>query len=242
MKKHIVTIVGIAIIAILLSLSLILYVNRDMTAPTIDIEEMNITYTQGENYDELMVGVSAYDNKDGDLTDNVFIDRITEINNGKAVIHYAVIDTSNNVGTAKRIVSYITDPLNNEDIADEEQDEEQVEEQEDEEVSVEDEEVSAEDEVLTEELTDHIIEPNGAIPVLALTTTEHTITAGEAFNIASVVRDVVDDVDTREELFRHIRITEDYDIYTPGSYVFGIYVMDSDGNTSEPQILTLTIQ
>ena len=42
--------------------------SQDREAPVIKVKKADITYQAGENYEELLKGVSAKDNCDGDLT------------------------------------------------------------------------------------------------------------------------------------------------------------------------------
>ena len=42
---------------------------QDRKAPEITVEDTEISYTEGGDYEELLEGVTAEDNIDGDLTD-----------------------------------------------------------------------------------------------------------------------------------------------------------------------------
>lgn len=83
-----------------------IYTKHDRVAPEIKVEEKEISYTKGESYDILLEGVTASDDVDGDVTDKVFVDQIVDMGTGEAVVYYGVMDSSNNVGTGKRIVKY----------------------------------------------------------------------------------------------------------------------------------------
>ena len=79
--------------------------NRDTTIPVITMDSGSITVPV-EGYEEaIMEGVSAKDEKDGDLTDKVFIEsRSTFIGKGKFNVTYAVADSNNHVAKATREV------------------------------------------------------------------------------------------------------------------------------------------
>ena len=86
------------------------------------------------------------------------------------------------------------------------------------------------------------LEPNGPKPIMALTTDQMTIKAGENFDPLSIVRDAVDDKDDKNTLYQHIHTDGTYDVRTRGSYEIRYYVTDTDGNASDPIIFTLTVE
>ena len=67
-------------------ISVVLYMGQDHTAPEITIEEADITYTEGEAYTALMEGVTAKDDQDGDLTDQVFVDKVIPTGEDTAMV------------------------------------------------------------------------------------------------------------------------------------------------------------
>ena len=198
-------------------------IGQDRTPPEITVKEQKISYTEGDDYKVLMKGVSAKDNIDGDLSDEVFVDRIVPIGEDSAIVYYGVMDKHNNVGTAKRKITYHA--------AEKEAGEGQPEDAASEEQTAE--EIPAEPEGL---------QPNGMIPAIALATDQAAIPAGTEFDLLSVVQDVADDVDDRDSLFQRISVDGWYDVNTPGSYELHYYVTDSEGNVSEPCTLILTVQ
>ena len=76
MRQRIIAVVLTIGCIILAGVAFFMYTGQDRTAPEITIDKESITYTEGEDYDTLMRGVSASDDKDGDLTDQVFVDKI----------------------------------------------------------------------------------------------------------------------------------------------------------------------
>ena len=68
-----------------------------------------------------------------------------------------------------------------------------------------------------------------------------TISVGEEFNKLSWVEDITDDKDDRSRLFRDIRVEGDVNRNEPGTYELAYYAADSDGNRSNREILTVTV-
>lgn len=200
MKQRLITLALVAGCIFLGVIAFFTYVGQDKKAPQIKVKKESITYTEGDNYDVLLKGVSAKDNVDGDLSDKVFVDKIISAEDGKAVVYYGVMDSNYNVGTARRRIDYIKKEPEEE------------------------------------------LKPNGKNPAMALTTTEMTIQAGTEFDVLSVIKGVVDDVDDADTLYKHVHAEGEYDTQTPGVYELYYYVSDSEGNTSEPHTFTLTVQ
>ena len=205
--------------------------SQDRQAPVIKVKKADLTYQEGQGYGELLKGVSAEDNRDGDLTDKVFVDRVVQIKDGKAIVYYGVMDKAKNVGTAKQTVNYVEDGNVHpkiEDTAAENTEQSQ------------DAAASQNEPAKANENND--LTPVGEAPVIALTTDQVTIAAGTEFDLMSVVKGVADGSDDADSLSTRISVDGQYDVNTPGSYLLHYYVIDSDGNTSEVKALTLNVQ
>ena len=214
-------------------ISVFIYIGQDHTPPQISIEDADITYTEGEAYTVLMEGISARDDTDGDLTDDIFVDKVIPTGEDTAVVYYGVIDSSKNVATESRKISYI--PTDGDDPAEQAAGEaEELEEQ-----------TEAEAQTQTvdgqEEQTAGLV-PNGQRPVLALNSTSATVAVGAVFDPMSVVQGMVDDKDSADVLSQRVMVDGTYDTAAAGNYSLSFYVMDSDGNTSDPVAFTLTVQ
>lgn len=225
MKQRLVMLVLAAGCVLFAAAGALVYLGKDRQPPEITVEKEEISYTEGEDYDVLLEGVTAKDNINGDLTDQVFVDRILQTGEDTAVVYYGVMDKSHNVATARRMITYY--PAEDGSAEDAEAQEEEKQE----------ETAKKQPEPAEEPLT-----PDGARPALALTASETTIAAGTAFDPMSVVKDAVDDVDTRDALYQRISANGSYDTNTPGTYTIEYFVTDSSGNTSDPQIFTLKVQ
>lgn len=240
------------------------YKNQDRTAPEIKVDQSEkIAYTEGEDYGKLLEGVTAQDDKDGDLTSEVFVEKVVPVSKKKAVVYYGVTDKANNVGTASKEVTYQvaegSDAAENtasEDIA------EDTTQKTDEKSAKKTKKKSkkaktkktAEDKK-TEETTQDAaaeqqsadqqsdaLQPNGTRPAMKLAEEAKTIARGTSFNALNEVTDAVDDKDDRDTLFRGLHIDGNYNVNQAGTYTLQYYVQDSDGNTSDPITFTLTVQ
>lgn len=213
--------------AVLGAIAIFLHLSQDTTPPEIKIEERDITYTEGDSYEALLDGVSAMDKADGDLTSELFVNKIVITDAHVAVVYYGVMDESNNVGMARRRVTYRTA----------------------EEAATQDtEETLGDAEAANGDVSGmgtqglSPLEPNGPRPVMALTEEQMTLTAGGEFDPLSVVQGVADDKDSTEMLYQNVHADGEYDVNIPGTYEIRYYVTDSDGNASDPHIFTLTVE
>ena len=227
------------------------YHSQDKTAPVITIEDKDkeITYRDGDDYEELLSDVTARDNRDGDVTDQIFIDSIKVASDGnRAIVQYAVIDKSNNVGTATRIINYEGSAKAEEEITQPETESAEEEGSADRgrlllrhpnRMTEEQQAASADNE--TEEESGELT-PNGTSPAIRLTESSRTIRAGESFDVLSVVDQVVDDQDDESVLSRRIHADGEYNTSVPGTYTIRYYVTDTNNNTSNIEEFTLTVQ
>ena len=86
------------------------YIDRfksDKTLPVITIEGDMIEVELDADNEALLAGVSAYDEKDGDLTDRVIVESISKFTDiGVCKVYYAVCDADNHVASASRKIKY----------------------------------------------------------------------------------------------------------------------------------------
>lgn len=204
------------------------YKNQDRTAPEIKVDQSKkIAYTEGEDYGKLLEGVTAQDEKDGDLTNEVFVEKVVPVSKKKAVVYYGVTDKAKNVGTARREVTCQT--AEDSDAAEETAQDA----------------AAADEQSIDEQSIDQqsaALQPNGTRPAMKLAEETKTIARGTSFNALNEVTDAVDDKDDRDTLFRGLHIDGNYNVNQAGTYTLQYYVQDSDGNTSDPITFTLTVQ
>ena len=81
--------------------------SEDRTLPEIQCPESPLKLSVHADESQLLAGVTASDEKDGDLTDKVFVQDIGKSGQeGMATVTYAVVDSDNHVATANREVHY----------------------------------------------------------------------------------------------------------------------------------------
>lgn len=239
MKQHLVMLALATGCIVLAVAGALVYLGQDRKAPEITVEDTEISYTEGGDYEELLEGVTAEDNIDGDLTDQVFVDKIIQTGEDTGIVYYGVMDKHHNVGTARRTIEYHPSE-DGEAVAEEEEQTEETAEETTGEAEATDSQEQAEAQSKSQE--EEPLQPDGARPALALTATETTIAVGTAFDPMSVVKDAVDDVDTKDSLYQRISANGTYDTNVPGTYTIQYFVTDSSGNTSDPQNFTLKVQ
>lgn len=235
------------------------YKNQDRTAPEIKVDQSKkIAYTEGEDYGKLLEGVTAQDDKDGDLTSEVFVEKVVPVSKKKAVVYYGVTDKAKNVGTASREVTYQAAEETVRDTASEDTTQKTDEKSEKktkkkskkakakktaEEKKAEEtaQDAAAADQQSADQQSG-TLQPNGTRPAMKLAGEAKTIARGTSFNALNEVTDAVDDKDDRDTLFRGLHIDGNYNVNQAGTYTLQYYVQDSDGNTSDPITFTLTVQ
>ena len=80
---------------------------EDNIPPIITAEQDQITVSVKVSEEELLSGISAADNKDGDVTDSlVVVSQLDFISKGTRKVNYAAFDSHNNVGTYTRTITY----------------------------------------------------------------------------------------------------------------------------------------
>lgn len=101
-------------ITLLFALVLVIYVlfriqqlNVDRTYPEITVDSDMLYVTIDATREELLSGVAAYDEKDGDLTHKIIVESISRFKEpGVSIIKYAVCDNDNHVSSVKRKLTY----------------------------------------------------------------------------------------------------------------------------------------
>lgn len=91
--------------AALIVFSGVKYVNSDRKAPEITFPN-NLTYDEKLDEEDLLDGVRAYDEKDGDVTDSLVVESVTISDDNKSsTVVYAARDSKNNVAKAIRFIA-----------------------------------------------------------------------------------------------------------------------------------------
>ena len=235
MKKGLIAVMIFACL-ILGAVTVVLKLSEDDQPPEIQIQESELTYTEGDDFETLLEGVTATDNRDGDVTDSMLVENVYPTpDETLATVVYVARDDSNNITKASRTVTYVAGDGTAADSG-------QTAETEAENTP---EATPAATPTPTPETTPEAEEedlPEGS-PRITLTTDEDTVEQGESVNRIEYVEDIEDDKDDRNELWRSIQIAGDeLDTDTPGTYEMIYYVIDSDGNRSNEATLTITVE
>ena len=90
---------------ILMALSVVLYLDEDRTAPVIYMEDVEMDYREGMSDEELLAGVTATDETDGNVTGSLVVEKVSEVGNGTVIVTYGARDAANNVAKASRVLT-----------------------------------------------------------------------------------------------------------------------------------------
>ena len=83
-------------------------ISTDKTIPVITVEGEIIDVSLKATDEELLKGVTAYDEKDKDLTDKIIIESISRFTEkGVSKVIYTVCDSDNNVSKATRLIRFV---------------------------------------------------------------------------------------------------------------------------------------
>lgn len=267
MNKRNITIIMSVLTVVLLGVCAILYLTEDRTGPDIQLTKVTLTYHETGNKNDLLAGVEAIDDRDGDVSETLKIDRITEVQEGKfSVVTYIAKDKSNNISKKDRWInledgSTSAVPMLDAEsavFAETEAVTEAVTETETQTAAPEERSsnlaginTAAAEAAETESETE--IPANAEAPVIRLTTNEVELAVGDSFDCMSYIAGCMDDVDTIDDLYRRIIVngtdgngneigagavsTASANIYT-----LNYYVVDSDGNRSNVESITVTVK
>lgn len=231
MKKGIVA--GLIVLCVALGAgTAAVVVTDDRKGPEIELPaDGDVTYAEGSDTASLLEGVTATDEKDGDVTDSLMIENIfPNDDHTSASVVYAAKDSHNNVSKATRRVNYKAaaedTPAENESAPAAEEPQ-----QNDTEGTKNETDAQMEIEALPAES-----------PKLYLNTYEVTVEAGNDLDKTSYIKEMTDDADSQESLFNQIEIDGDVDTAVPGDYTLTYHVTDSDGNRSNAAVLTVHVQ
>ena len=238
MKKGIVA--GLIVLCVALGAgTAAVVVTDDRKGPEIELPaDGDVTYEEGSDTALLLEGVTATDEKDGDVTDSLVIENIfPNDDHTSASVVYAAKDSHNNVSKATRSVNYKAaaedTPAENEAAPETDNSGAAAEEpqQNDTEGIKNETDAQMEIEALPAES-----------PRLYLNTYEVTVEAGSGLDKTSYIKEMTDDADSQESLFNQIEIDGDVDTAVPGDYTLTYHVTDSDGNRSNAAVLTVHVQ
>lgn len=231
MKKGLVAVLFL-VCAALLAGNIVVYIGEDRKGPELTIPQETVTYVAGTDTSSLLAGVTAEDARDGDVTDTVTIESVIPSASGtEASVTYVAKDSKNNVTKAVRKVQYTEDasaasqPAGTDNAQDSATDAEQTE---------------TDNGEAQNEAAIAALSPES--PKFYLTQYQTEVERGAEIDRLSYVKDIVDDKDSRDELFQGIQISGEVDTNTPGEYVLSYHAVDSDGNQSNDAQLKIVVK
>lgn len=237
----------------------VIYVREqsDREAPKIVCTDEAVAVYDPEMSDtELLKGIKATDNKDGDVSDSLTVESVYEVDDSDVVVTYVAKDDANNIAKLKRSISI--DPQKKNDSSATQTDTEPTS------VPVEDiemgDEASVESGVQADETLTPTPVPDDPATQMALEQEQKadampaqspriylneyymTVAVGGSVDFLSNVKEIKDDSDNISELWRRIQITGQVNTSAPGTYTCTYYVIDSAGNMSNSAELTVVVE
>lgn len=212
---------------------------QDRTAPVISLEGKNtLTYTEGDSYGELLKGMKAEDNKDGDVTESIRVSNIYVTSKNRAMVIYVAKDHANNVGKLKREVRY-QEAMSMEELTQEmeEQNSDETETEEGTTSNTTPEQNHAGATSQTQNTQGQTAAQNG--PRIIMLQTEATLKIGETFNIYRYIERAVDE--NGNDISRSMHMDGTYDMTRAGVYELKLYVINGAGVRSQTGTFTLTV-
>lgn len=109
MRKIRLAVVGVFILSLIafIVFNIVNKVTTDSTPPVITSESDTVTVSVAAEESELLAGLTATDDEDGDLTGEIMISSMSNFTEpGKRTVSYVVFDASNNASTLTRNLEY----------------------------------------------------------------------------------------------------------------------------------------
>ena len=242
MKKGLVAMLFLACAALLAG-NVVVYIGEDRNGPEISVPQEEITYVAGTDTSALLNGVTAQDNRDGDVTDTVTIESIIpNADQTGASVVYVAKDSKNNVTKETRTILYSTDANQTaaQAAADQAAQDQAAAEQAAQGYAAGESAQTTDDGAAQNEAA--IAALSAESPRIYLTQYSVELERGAELNELSYVQDISDDEDSRDELYQGIQISGEVDTNTPGEYTLEYHVVDSDGNNSNAAQLRVTVK
>ena len=246
--KKIVAVVG-AIDVVLLVVCLVLYMGKDRKGPEIFFdEEKQIEYAEVMDEALLLKGVTAVDEKDGDVSDSLLVEKVAGTNGKEVIVTYVARDGANNVGKASRSFMVVGsddggDILPVEEETFETGDMPGTEGATETETEGNDERSSGEEEGRegNQEEGNNEGESEGPNPVLALNADVIETKKGVAPTWNEVIETRSDDKDDYNTLYNNLKLEGQVKLNEVGEYPVTLYTVDMDGNRSEIRNLVVRV-
>lgn len=230
--------ISVIVVAVLFVVAAVLFFGKDKTGPEIIVDESKLAKYHAEiAKKDLLQGVTAIDDKDGDVSDSLMVESVEAVE-GSSEVEVTYVATDHRKNVTKFVQIFSTDasvPADSSLEVSEEMTEEVPEEVTDETESIGTQDLESDTETALAALPPEV-------PRFYLKEYQLTLNVGDSFSRLDWVEDITDDEDDRNSLYRDIRIDGEVDVNTPGTYELTYYAVDSDGNRSNDAVLTVTVQ
>ncbi|MCD8074729.1 MAG: DUF5011 domain-containing protein [Lachnospiraceae bacterium] len=246
-----------------------LRISEDHTAPEISYSD-SIVYSDGMTTEELLEGVIATDDEDGDVSDSLTVERVvTNSEEAKATVIYVAKDSHNNIAKVTRVIDYDIEETETESETEKPETEAVKTGAVQSETDTEEEETDTDIEIenAADTDTDTAEAPDAAettasqaeseqtqvqteseeelaadAPRITLKQSRVTIQVGDTFEPTDYVDSITDDYDNKYTLWRRIQVEGNYDTSIAGIYQLVYYVTDTSGNSSNRATLLLIVE
>ncbi|MCM1122225.1 MAG: DUF5011 domain-containing protein [Eubacterium sp.] len=259
-----------AVNGILAVVCIVLYFRTDRTEPRFIIQPAEITYQPDMEESFLYEGIAAHDDRDGDLTDKIVIEKKVENQaEGSVIIYYAVSDAAGNVAKFSKLFSaeYPAEVQvagkesvmrqlemdqavqgNMEEITKDAVSETDTKADQEEDGGNEEETANDRGDAPDNGNGDAQAAPESVSPIrntetpeLVFRTTEVTIDAGTNVPWTEIISTLRDDKDDYATLYYNLQVSP-YNRNKSGIYPVTVYTEDSDGNRSQVVGVTITVK
>ena len=189
--------------------------NADTKGPEIIFSDNAVTlYRPDMTNEELLAGVTAADDKDGDVSTSLTVESVYGIDDTHVFVTYTAKDGSNNITKQKHEMeldpSYVMK--------------------------------DSEDTSEFGEKTDEADAMPAQNPRIYLSDYLIKVPVGTSVDLLSYVSEIKDDSDDIYALWRKVQITGDVNSAVPGTYKCTYYVIDSQNNISNNAVLTVVVE
>lgn len=263
-------VIGIFVLDIvLIAVCAYFFLSIDRTAPVISFVESDVKYSESMSDEELLLGVTARDDMDGDVTATLLVEKVTQTADGRVIVTYAAMDESNNVAKLSRTLEKKAEaeevsvqPIvvipETTDVPEEAEDQQEGEgDAEGEDAEGENDEEDA-DQARQEDQQDNNDDTQNQVganegqadagrvnqaPVLHMSANTLTVTAGAiGVNWNECIAGISDDRDSTATLYGNLMLEGNVDLNTPGEYPVALFTRDSDGAESGKQWVTVKVE
>lgn len=241
----------------------------DKKGPEIIFDDNKITFSDDITNEELLAGVKAEDEVEGDVSDTLTVESVYPVDEKTAIAVYVAKDSNNNITKVKRKMKKKGEPENKEYSKKENNtNKESKEEKAVDPTATPSAIPTAENETAETQPDENTSEPNPSVgpsspneeevartqqealaaqmpaqcPRIYLTDYLIRIKQGESIDKLSYVKEIQDDTDNINELWHYIQVDGTLDTNVPETYELTYYVTDSNSNVSNMAVLKVIVE